>query len=459
MKRIVFLLLLFITAACECQVLKGTQQYNGVNAIPGLVLHWDLNDAAQIITSSGNLVQLNDKGSGANHVIPATSGVRPAYFSSGGPNNRGYVEVASGKTFQNLTLSITTSPLTLYAVVKLPSLANTNGQNILSFGNTGGTNGIEYNTASGGFFRMYTSISPTYSLGHTLPNRTDWQLIKMTIKDVNSFWVEVNNEPVGGIQDARYGVPLTIINRLAFIFPGIKVAEARIYNRILSEVEDQGIKQDYVTNFALTSPAKGFVLIGDSHMEGVTSGTNVLGPFAARMIAAYPGQIVNHGKAGTCVDPGTYTQGFDATNGVYNNFKDRYPLYAKTIYADWWFILQYGTNDSAIRGTGAVGAPNRVTWNANYRAWIQAILDKGVNPSHIVICTPPYSTGPYVSTTLAEFRTDIIAIASEKGLILYDLYQAMQNAGLDCNQTPDKIHMNDDMHTLWYNGVEALVHP
>jgi lysophospholipase L1-like esterase len=455
----IFFLLIFFASCADGQVLTGTQQFISADQIPGLITNWDLNDANEVTQSGGLLVQLNDKGSGNNDVIPASEGVRPAYFATGGPNNRGYVEIASGKTFQNTTLSLTTSPFTLFAVVKLPSLATTNGQSLLNFGNTGGTDAIEYNTAQGGFFRVYTGVSPFFSASHTLPNRTDWMLIKLTVKDANSFWVEVNDEPIGAILNTTYGTPSTVLNRIAFSFPGIKIASVRLYNRLLSPVEDQGIKTQLVSDFALVSPAKLIVLLGDSHTEGVMSGTQTLGPYGYRLVAAYPGQIVNHAKSGTCVDPGTYGQGFDAANQVYNNLKDRYPLYSLAKYANVYVVFQYGTNDSAIRGTGAVGAPNRSQWNTLYRQYIQAFIDAGFPLNHLVICTPPYSTGSYVSTTLSEFNSDVQTIASEKGILLCDFYGAMVTAGLNCGTTPDAIHGDDAIHTVLYNTFEETLHP
>lgn len=461
MKKIFLLLLYTLCLSCdsESQVLKGTKQFVNEDQVPGLILNWDLDDSGVVNHSGGVLIQLTDKGSGGYNVIPATSGVRPNYFATGGPNNKGYVEVTSGKSFANTSFSVP-SPLTIYMVVKLPSLATTNGQTIFSFGATGGTDGIEYNTTSGGFFRAYTGVTPFFSSNHPLPNRTSWQLLKFTIKDANSFWLDVNNEPPGLRLNDTYGGALTVVDRLNLgTYPGIKIASVRAYNRILTDSEDQGIKTSTIAKYALQSPAKLVVLLGDSHTEGITSGTATLGPYASRLIANYPGEVINHGKVSACVDPGSYTQGYDFAKGVFNNLKDRVPLYNPAIYANTYVVFQYGTNDSAIRGTGAPGVPNRAAWNVLYKSYIQSFIDNGFPLSHLIICTPPYSTGTYVSTTLAEFNTDVKAIATEKGIVICNFYDAMISAGLDCNTTPDHIHGDDAIHTLLYNTLNAILHP
>jgi lysophospholipase L1-like esterase len=442
-----FVILLLFSFACEGQP-RGNFIYPTIDNLNGLITHWDLDDQAQITTSGGLLVQLNDKGSGGNNVIPASSGVRPSYFSSGGPNNKGYVEVLSGKTFQNLTLSLTQTPFSLYAVVKLPSVITT-ASNVLSLG----TNiKIDYVTSQGGVLRVSGGPPVFFSLNNILPNRTEWQLVRLVYKDDNSYWIDFNQEVRGPYQDAAFGAVNTTVTKLSFDYPGIKVACARLYNRVLSDRQDSVVRASMIQQYSLTTTGKIVVLLGDSHTAGVMSGSpQTLGPYAYRLNANHTGTVVLDGTSGTCVNKG------NTVTGGASNLSDKYPTYAKPKYiANTYVVFNYGTNDASIRSGGS---PTSAQFRTFYSTYIQAFLDAGYPANHLIMVTPPYSTGGAAAPKLQEVVDDIKAVQSAKGVVLCDWWQGCIDAGYDANTSTDHIHCNDTGHTIVLNLLEGILFP
>jgi lysophospholipase L1-like esterase len=450
--RILFILLI-TTLSCEAQ-LKGSFVYPTEDNLNGCVLYWDLDDPGQITTSGGLLVQLNDKGTGGNNVIPASEGVRPSYFSSGGPNNKGYVEVPSGKTFQNLALSLTTSPFTLYAVIKLPNVLSSNAT-ILSLGTAPV---LDYVTSSdGGVVRISGGTPEFFSGNQPLINRTDWQLVKIVVKDNNSYWAEINQEPPGYRLDKAGMIPMATVTRLAFNYPGIKVASVRLYDRQLSDRQDSVVRVSMMQRMNVTTSGKVVVLLGDSHTAGTMSGTNVLGPYAFRLASAHVGQVINHATGGTVVNRGTFAVGFSTQLQAYQNLTDRMPVYCKAKFASTYVVLQYGTNDAIYRGSA--GMPTRTEWQNIYKDDIQDFLDLGFPANHIIVCTPPYASGGAAGVNLPIVVGDIRDIVTEKGVVLCDFYDAIQTAGQNCASNPDTIHCNDTQHTIMLNLLESILFP
>lgn len=419
-----------------------------VDSITGQMFAYDLTDQKRTVVVSNTLAHVYD--SLSNLDMPIASN-RPAFFTSGGPNNLPYVEIASGKYFQ-IAPPVTSSPMSIYAVLKLPALTNdarmftigADGNGPVIYNNKQATSNLNHPNV-----RLYTAVSPFYGPEVNSATRLDWMLVKVVLKDSNSLWFEVNDEVYDRKIDTAGGSALTIDNLIFSKMPGLKLSELRVFNRVLSESDDQIIKSYFVKKFNLQTPEKLMLALGDSHTAGIMAGTSVNnGSYMQRFIGT-SWKCVNRGYSGSVVNSFTYNQ---AAGG---NLYDVHVLFNKPKYNKTYVSFQYGTNDAAIHtANGTVWA----TWKADYKKYIQTFLSAGFSANKLIICTPPYSTGTYVAGKLGTVATMIREIASELGIMLCDFYAAMQSSGLDCNTVigGDGIHGDNAVHQKLYETLIAI---
>lgn len=464
--RYIFLLLNIIFISCDAQnkgfFIKPTPGLE-INKLNNQVLIWDAtNPSGIIVDGSNNVQQLTDLSGNGNNMIPASSGVRPPYSATGGSNNLPYITYTSGKTLGITSISynsstFNSSPYTMYAVVKCPSIP-ADGSVMFKFGTFPAIQRVATLGSDG--WRMYMQVSPFYSLSvDPGPSRTDWMLIKIVVKDGDSFWYSVNDEPMVRPRDSALGAPFTLLDAVSFTsFINLRFAEVRIFSEALHDgngytnSKDNVIKNYFINKYGLTRPVgqKNVLIFGDSHSFGVMSGTgNVLGTYVYRMETAHTYNITNMAVSSTVVQnspPGTF------------NMANLYPDFVKSKWSDYNLVLAYGTNDANLRGFG-VGL-TQSQWIAAYKSYIQDFINAGFSPSKIIICTPVYSTSTVINNTkLSEVVGDIRQIAIDMNLTLCDVYQAMINAGQDINTIPgtDGIHGNDAVHTTWLNTLTPLI--
>jgi hypothetical protein len=430
------------------------------DTISGQVLIWDATDpAARIIDGTNNVQQLTDKSGNGNHMIPASSGVRPAFSSSGGGNNLPYVTVAAGKTFgRDPLIGITTTPATLYVAFRYATIPAAASRLVY----TGpSTSGYFYQDSSTlpvtrqGLFYNSTS-APNFSVVEYLTTRTTWQFVTLVLKDVNSNWIEINDEPIGPKLDSA-GSTTFPVTRLVFgNTVNVQISEVRLFNRLLTATEDQSIKNYFKAKYNPPLPSIEAIFMGDSHTSGVMSGTSTLGSYVNRITSVGTVKCINAGASGTVINNGTHIQGGTS------NLEDKYILYNKNKYSNCYATFQYGTNDAAI--FGAAGAPTRPQLKAFYKSYVESFQAAGFPNSKIIVCTPPYSTGSYVrpggnTTCFPNIVTDTRDICTETGATLCDFYQAMITAGLDCSTVVggDGIHGDNAIHTVLYNTLTPLL--
>ena len=425
-----------------------------IDSMTNLYLNWDFADATKvIIDGSNNLQQITDKGSAAQNGVPANSGVRPPYRSSDSDfNGKGAVEITTGKQLFNTSLSLN-SPWTLYFVCKFPTLVPADNTIPFSIGLTGGNNGLQKFTGGtqGPSWRFYTGLTPFYSVETNLALRTEAQVIKVMVRDQDSVLVEVNDEPPVLLfnQDAAGTTLVSILNRISLsLWVGTKWAQCLIFSEGIEydSTKDVQIKRLLINKFGIKPPSKLIMHFGDSHTQGVMSGTVGAGNYTKRIQENGIAKIINLGRSGTVVDPATTTQ------GAFRNLSNFYTLYNKTKYSNYFLFLQYGTNDSAVRGTA--DHPTRSQWVTIYSNYIQSFIDAGFSPTKIVLITPPYSTTAALNSThLPDIVADTITIASTKGVNLLNWWAEDLADGLDCKNNADQVHANGASHDNIYQLI------
>jgi lysophospholipase L1-like esterase len=415
------------------------------NSLSGQIAIWDLSNTGSYTTSGGKLTALTDQGTGNNNMT-LTGGQQPDYFATGGPANLPYVSMTGSSYFGVPTFSATTSPITIYAVVQLWEL--TSSDYILNYNTIGGTAGLKVNRNATKPYNanigLYTGVAPFYSAGVSAGIRQDWMLVKITLRDSASFWVEINNElakPVAAVGG--------VINIARLLFYQ-NVAHVRVFNRILTDVEDRHIKQFLMEKHGLSQPNPILIAFGDSHTSGVTSGGATLGNYIQQLEDNSTVKIYNLGYNGSCVNAFVYPQ----TPG--QNLVNKYAPVLQKDFVNSWVHFQYGTNDAAISGANST---NWDVWKQQYKSYIKAFIDIGFDPKKIILVTPPFATTGYTVSKLPIVVTRIREIASELGIHLYDWYAETQAAGINATTIAggDGIHLNGAGHLLAANGIAKII--
>lgn len=418
-----------------------------LDSMTGRYIDWDFDDSGQlIIDGSTNLQQVTDKGTSGLNGVPSSSGVRPPYLASDPDfNGRGSIQMTTGKQLNNTSV-VLSSPVTIYYVVKLPNLNAAASTYQLIWGNTAGSDGV-LKGSGGSLWGIYTGVTPFNSTSESTPNRLTTQIIKVVLKDTDSFWLEINDEPVREVmfQDGAGTTTLTAINRIVLNgYTNIKFGRVMIFNELIARgvTKDLQIKLKLMSLYNVQFPDKEVIHFGDSHTSGTLSPASAGNSYCERLINNQNCLMVNIGWTGTVVNPGTTPQ------GASRNLSNWYIIYNKVKYAKSFVFMQYGTNDCAIRNNAL--APTRAQWIQYYKDYIQAFIDVGFDPTKIVLITPPYSTGAYVAGHLPDLVSDVHNIAADKGVTVIDWYAADLADGYNCASNPDAIHANSDQHNNVY---------
>lgn len=414
-----------------------------VDNITGQFLIWDFTDATRITLNGSNLSNYNDLGSGNNDISVTTSGAQPPYSTSGGANNKPYVTVLSGDTLGVTTLSVATTPATFYVVGQFPALVD--NERVFAYDDISGENGVIIETDR---LYIYTGVSPFYGPDNRPAARTQWMVLKVILKDLDGLGLKSNNE-VEIYSDGASNTTLTLEKLLFNYCPGIKISEVRGFNRVLTEFEDDRLQLYFLEKYQLEEPEKWMLGFGDSHLQGVMSGTTVTGgAMEKRLQDSTVMKIYNLAGSGAVMD--------DWGNGAFTAYslKAQSGIYAKDKWRNAWLFFNFGTNDAANE-TGL--SINWTTWEDNYVTYIQRFIDAGHDIAKMMISTPLYSTASYPAGNLPDAVTAIRNVSTRTGVYLIDIYQEMQDEGLDIDDVVggDDIHGDAAIHQLWFEMVRA----
>jgi len=436
-----------------------------LNAIPNQKAIWDFSSVANVSTSSGNLDGATDLSGTGNNVTLSAS--KPTYTSSGGQNNKGFINIgASGDFVKTGITGITTSPFTVYMVIQLPGVYTANS--VLAEYDTG-LKGLLARDVTKGFMEKATpTIYTQYNepgiatfdganLGYgeacAPARRSSVMVIRYSVLKTialtnggnDGMILRVNNEPFidySGVATAG----TQSVTKFSCRYPNAKVYEIRLVSGIPTYDNDLAMTTGLMSKYAISQPAKTLICLGDSHTAGTQTGTAGT-PFMQ--------QVMDNGKANVYnyAVGGFYIHG----SGAYS-LETFYPTFNKAIFNGSSIFMCYGTNDAQN-----MNGYNLATWKASYKAIVNALIATGYSPSKIILATPPWSTGTYVAGAGIAFSTicqTVRDIASETGTVLCDFAQAHINASQDCNTvvgTADHIHMDGAMHTTCYNTLWPLI--
>ena len=384
--------------------------------------------ASSLSLSGGNVLSWRDQLGGE---LPLVSNVA-TYSATGGPNNGPYVAKGSGQTLGFGVLPFNQTPFSIYAVVKTPTA--TTGSPLITFGYQAGQTGPYYPDTTLGY--IYTGVDPNFSIPVYTQPRTGWQLISVRMKDVDTFSLDVNDEPAypwqqNGNSNAAYS-----ISALTLFMSGIQCAEWRTLPYYVSDADHQAIKSQLVSQYSLADLAKSTMLIGDSHMSGVQGGASRVAPFYKNLRANdIPLAMIN--IPGACAN----------NNNSVGDFQDVVDSYALSKWSTWKVIIEYGTNDCQT-ASGASGWTSWDDWQAGFQANIQKFITAGFPAANICLITPPYCTNSALAGNLTTVKNRILAITTALSTASMDWYQLCVNAGIDANIDGDGLHGPDSMHAL-----------
>lgn len=379
----------------------------------------------------------------ASATITTAGGSRSTFYESGGPNDGPYIKKPSGKLLAVDTLPFTTTPFTLYAVVRTPSIVT--GVPLLFMGTNNGSTGLQYDSANSGYVYAYTSTSVTY---RSIP-RTEWMLIAIRFQDTDTLSAEINDEPPPAlVENAGAGSSAYTISALSFIYTNIEVAELRIIPEYVNDSLNLQIKQAIIDRYSLTGPAKKAILFGDSHAGGLQSGTVTGNPYYLNAMTGTGVRLSMAATASTC---------FNNNNSSYD-FQDIVDNYTAAKWAGYKKIISYGTNDCQT-ASGGYGWTSWASWKAAVKANIQKFITSGTDPADICLITPPYCSNPVVIGNLPTVQTLINEIASELATSSIDWTDLMQDASLDAytHTGSDGLHANDAMHALLTTPLATFI--
>ena len=399
-------------------------------------------DAAKVTLSGSDVTAWAEKYVGAANFSFASA--RPTWSDSGGPTGGGAITKPVGRNLLYGSAPIAGSPYSVYAVVKTPTItANTP---LIFTGTRSGATGFRYSSTTDSYF--YTGETPYYSTTMYDVQRTGWMLLVIRVADSNSFWIEINDEPVSfRILDSA-GTTQTTILDFGTKYDGIQIAEINLIPSVLDATTNSAVKQYLVNKYGLTMPTKKVMLFGDSHADGTQSGTPVGSPFRTNLLADEAGLSLQKLSAnGACA----------VNNNGSGDFIDYAATYARSKWSSYKVILCYGTNDCAT-ASGGYGWTSWANWKASYKAEIQRFITAGWNPADICIMTPPYSTGAYVAGNLTTVKDLIKEIASELGLTLVDWWQLCVDASHNVAALGgDNIHGNNTTHGLVRTALSNFI--
>lgn len=404
------------------------------------VLSW-VADPAYITLSGSDVTAWTEKYNGSANFSFASA--RPVWSTTAGPTGGFAVTKPAGRNLVFGSAPIASSPYSIYAVIRTPTIISGGSTRIIFLGDS---KGWLYVNDTDSY--MYTNEPPYYSDTQYDAQRTQWMLVCMRVADYNTLHIEINDEPVPFQIKNLAGATTTSIVDFGTNYNGLEIAEWHMAPSILSDADNLAVKQYLVSKYGLTPPAKKVMLFGDSHAHGTQSGSPTGAPFFRNLQADEPGISITRNMAN-----GT-TAVNDNTNG---DFKDLAPTYAQSKWSSYKIICCYGTNDCAT-ASGGYGWTSWAAWKAQYKSDLQRFITAGWNPADICIMTPPLTTGPYVAGNLTTVKDIIKEIATELSLTLVDWWQLCTDASHDINALGgDGIHGNNVTHALVRSALAAFI--
>ncbi len=408
--------------------------YIGIeDSVDGTVA-WRADEASTLTIDGTDVAVWTDYLTG--RTITSSGGSQSTYYQNGGPGNKPYIKKPSGKTLAVDSLPFTTTPFTIYAVVRIPTIVT--GVPLLFMGTNNGLTGLQCGDTNSAYIYGNTSISTNY---YTIP-RTDWMLIVIRFRDADSLRAEVNDEPPAVLVEVDgAGTTAYTISALSFIYTNIEVAELRLIPSYVNDATNLQIKQAIINHWSLTPTAKRVILFGDSHAAGVQSGSGgTTGNWFNKTLMTNEGARISMAcTSSTC---------FNNNNSAYD-FPDIVDNYTADKWASWKKIICYGTNDCQT-ASGGYGWTSWSAWKTAVKANVQKFISSGTDPSDICLITPPYCTNPVIVGNLATVQTIILEIAAELGTELIDWTDLMFDAGMNSYTHPgsDGLHCNDAQHAV-----------
>lgn len=394
--------------------------------------------------SSGLTLSSTDVAVWTDYINGATmtmsSGSRPTFYATGGPNNGPYIKKPSGKLLAIDSLPFTTSPISVYAVIRTPTIIADSPLIDMAF--SGGASGPRYNS-NGISGYWYTGQGASASATYYNWQRTTWMLLSLRMSDNDTFSAAVHDDPPVLIERNGGGTTAnTFATPPGFTYADIEVAEIRVIPSYTSYSDHLKICDALIASHSLSRPAKQFIHFGDSHSGGLGyNGAALSNPY-------YKNAMLGAGALMCAANTPSTCGGLNDTGNAYD-LADIYQSYNLSRYSGLKKVFQYGTND-CIKASAPYGFVDWPTWKATYKSYIQSFITNGTSASNICLITPPNCTNPSLGGNLSTVKSNILAIASELGATSIDWTQLCIDAGKDAYTIVggDGLHCDDSMHAL-----------
>lgn len=424
-----------------------------VNTVPNVRAWFDATDATTVTVATGVSVWA-DKTPNNNDMVQGSGSAQPLYSSTGGSGNQAYIRFNSSDALNRTFPVADSAAITMYMVVKQATYTNSYVQ--YSWGNTAGPDGLipSVNSDPASVYWGYGNYDGSGQNSANLNTGWgDWQLVKSVFRGGNNCYVTKNKEGAMKYIESPEGIgagsPGTLKNEhilFQYAYDPWDISEAVLITGEPSPTNDNNIKSYLISKYQI--PAKKmFIMFGDSHTQGIESGTTTGRAYYLTTAKDQGYDVMNMGISGTVAYP---IGSFGGMTG--KNLSDIYTQFDQYIAPnDPYVIFQYGTND----GTSPVNA----AWVTSYKASIQHFLDAGVPANKIIICSPPYTTSPTYGTNVANAVPVIAGIASDMGIQFCDFYTHLQGLSLDCYTVPggDGIHGDLSIHNAMADLLKTFL--
>lgn len=414
--------------------------------VPGIITWFDATSVTNTV-SGGTMHILKDL-SGNGHDMTASQAF-PTYVTSGGANNKPYIQMQNGTDLETGVLTLT-NPYTVYYVMRQDTFETTPAF-VMSFDNGNGTFMQQTTLPAGNTITMHAG-----STGNRWANpgrQSTWQVLSLNVNNTNPKF-GVNNEPFR--QEGFMQVPSSPGNSngnwvgLAPYYKNSKysVEEILVYSGTPSAANDSLIR-NYLTAKYTPPKNKVLVVIGDSIAAGTNASNLDSNSWAALTVRdSFPiYNIANWGYGGTVWVSRPGAVGVSGSNGT-----DMVPrLLAEGV--DWTNVriaFEWGTNDVATDAT----------WVTAATANVNSFLALGIPTNHIILCTmPARATGGTASLSATYLTTynNLKSVATATGVLFYDNITYETSSWVSGNMAVDGIHLSDLGSIAYHNGFETIL--
>lgn len=153
----------------------------------------------------------------------------------------------------------------------------------------------------------------------------------------------------------------------------------------------------------------------------------------------------NYGLSGTSVCTGTF-----APVGGNSNLIDLYTTETALGYIGQLVSFAYLQNDSTLFNASSA------SWKATYKSIIQAFISAGWPVTKLLIMNEPCLVANQ-SAPRTALMAAISAIATELGILYYDVYQRFIDTGVNDSLFMDSIHPSDAGQDVWAQGYYTFI--